>query len=596
MTMQHLVALTLAIVACVACIRLLLWHRRATQTGQASPLRLAVLLALQPLTSALLYCALFPLAGSDGTRLLRMATAGTSSIAAGSNEPFFTLPEASTHGGTRVPDLGTALRRMPGVQAIEILGRGLTPRDMDALPDVPLRFRPGPLPSGITALSPPGAVAPGARFRVGATVSAARGSSVELIDPAGRLTDQAEADAAGHVLLAGTARVAGPAIFTLRLREEGSIIDQTSVPVWVELVKPPKLLILAGAPGAEVKFLRRWATDAGYDVTTQISAGGGILLGDAPVRLDAASLGRFDAAIVDNRVWPAARGALMAAVRSGMGLILHAAGPVEANSMGQWRALGFDLKGSNRLVPLALPPVPVEAVARTRHGIADNDGPTDIASPDDAVPDISRLDRRPGGTGTVPLLDDNGGAGLAAWRQAGMGRIALFTAIDSYGLILTGRRDLHNDWWSALLNAVLRPASQTLFDPGTSWQDERLTLCHLPGPASAIAPGGGRAIVLPVHGCGAYWPRVPGFHRVEAKGQARMIYIHSRNELAIARQMRDRTATLLRASDESPSDSAPAGHRTSPWLWWIGWMAASALLWWLERNRLGRKGVPQSAM
>jgi hypothetical protein len=596
MIMQYLVALIVGIVAVVACLRLVMWHRRATRTGQAAPRRLAALLVLQPLTCALLYCALFPPAVSDGARLLRVATGGTSSLAAGSLEPFFTLPEASAAGGIGVPDLGTALRRQPGVQTVEVLGQGLTPRDIDALPDVALRFRPGRPPVGIIALSPPGTVAPGARFLVGATVSEARGSMIELIDPAGRVTDRGEPDAAGHVLLAGTARAAGPAIFTLRLRKDGSLIDQASVPVLVEGVKAPRLLILAGAPGAEVKFLRRWATDAGYDVTTQISAGGGIVLGDAPVRLDAASLGRFDAAIVDDRVWPVARDALMTAVRSGMGLILHAGGPAETTSIAQWQALGFDLKGTTRLVSLALPAAPAEPIARTRHGIANEDVPTDIASPDDALPDVSRLDRVPGGTGTVPLLDDNGGTGLAAWRQAGMGRIALFTAIDSYGLILTGRRELHNDWWSALLNAVLRPAPHTGFDPHMSWQDERLTLCDLQGPASVIAPDGRKAMMLPVHGCGAYWPRVSGFHQVQTGGQMRIFYVHPRNELGAARQMRDRTATMLRASDGSPNAKAPTGERASPWIWWIGWMAASLLLWWLERSRLGRKAVPQSAM
>jgi Trk K+ transport system NAD-binding subunit len=39
---------------------------------------------------------------------------------------------------------------------------------------------------------------------------------------------------------------------------------------------PLALLIMAGAPGPEVKYLRRWATDAGFAVTTRMSAGGGI--------------------------------------------------------------------------------------------------------------------------------------------------------------------------------------------------------------------------------------------------------------------------------------------------------------------------------
>src|SRR5690606_14164031 len=119
----------------------------------------------------------------------------------------------------------------------------------------------------------------------------------------------------------------------------------------------------------------------------------------------------------------------------------------------QWQALGFGLSGPGGVAPLALPKALAEPVARTRQGIGSEEAPIDVATPEDYLPDVSRLGLAPGGNDAVPLLRDAGGATLGAWRALGAGRVALFTGIDSYALTLTGRRDLHGDWWSALLDA-----------------------------------------------------------------------------------------------------------------------------------------------
>ena len=113
------------------------------------------------------------------------------------------------------------------------------------------------------------------------------------------------------------------------------------------------LLLLAGAPGPEVKYLRRWATDADFDVTSRISVGGGVLLGDAPISIDTATLRRFDAVLIDDRSWAGLggqRNALLAAVRDGLGLILRAGGPVSKGAGGpaRWRELCRTLRSGCR--------------------------------------------------------------------------------------------------------------------------------------------------------------------------------------------------------------------------------------------------------
>lgn len=593
MTPQIIVALILTLAVLAASVRLLLWHRASG--AQASPLRTSLLLLLQPIAAGLLYMALFPPGTGDSASSLRIATANTSRLAVVDGSPLILLPEApAIGGGEAVPDLATALRRHPGVTSLTIVGNGLGPRDIDAARGLAVHFDPPPLHPGILHLAPPPIVAPGARFTVGLTLTGLPNTTAELVDPAGRVTDSGAPDRNGHLLLAGTARAAGATAFTLRVRRDKRVIEQADVPVWVADNARPKLLILAGAPGAEVKTLRRWAIDAGYDVTTQMSAGGGIALGDAPVALDAASLRRFDAAIVDDRSWAGARGALLAAARGGMGLVLRPGGPIDGATRSQWQALGFTLSGPGGVAPLALPKVDAEPIARTRQGIGSEEVPVDIATTDDYLPDISRLGLTPGGNDAVPLLRDAGDVTLGAWRALGAGRVALFTGIDSYGLTLTGRRDLYGDWWSALLGTVARPAPGSRVLTDTGWVGERMTLCGLTGEAQVNA----RARVLPVKGCGGYWPMQAGWHMLHSKDAASAFYVHPADTLPTMRAARDRQAmTLLSVGEAKQASAALPGQSGTAWLWWLGWLAVSALLWWLERSRLGRRSLPpQSAM
>ena len=593
MTAAWMTAILLGAAMIVASVRLILWHRSASAP---SPRRLIALLLLQPVCGILLFLTLFPPATTMSSDALRIATRGTSRLAAG---PMVLLPEApDIRPGEHVPDLATALRRHPGTSEIIILGDGLPPRDMEAAKRVAVRFEPRPLRQGISHVAPPTLVAPGSSFSLGGQLSALPSATVELLDPAGQVTDSVQADADGRFALTGTARAAGAVLFTMRVRDGRRTVEQASVPLLVADSPAPRLLILSAAPNAEGKYLRRWAADAGFAVTTQMSAGGGIALGDAPIAMDGATLRKFDAAIVDDRSWAARRGVLMDAARNGLGLILHPSGPIDATTRGQWQALGFGLTGKGGLVPLALPKPLAPTIARTRQGIGSDDRPADLALPDEMLPEISRLGLTPEGENAVPLLRDAGGVTLAAWRAVDSGRVALFTGIDSYALTLTGHRGLHGDWWSAMLATVARPAPGMTPITTPGWAGERMILCGLTTPAEVEGPDGRMANLLPVAGCGAFWPDKAGWHQLRraGDGQATPFYVQPANALPVMRAARDRDAMLMLRPPAS-GDKAAMGKSVpgSPWPFAIGWLLASALLWWLERARVGRAAAPQSA-
>ena len=595
MTMEIVIASILSIAVLLGWTRVWLWHRAARRTVQASAGRLAGLAILQLVSAGMLFLALFPPPASNNISVLRIGTAGTPRLAGMQEDaPLILLPEAPLiDGGKAVPDLATALRRHPGVTKIEILGDGLGPRDSDVAQHMAVRFTPTPQRAAIVDIAPPPAVAPGAPFSIGGKLARRPNATVELLDPAGRVTDSGGVDDDGRFLLTGTARSAGTAAFMLRVRSGNSIVEQAHVPVWVVDGTRPRLLLLAGAPGPEVKYLRRWASDAGFDVSTQMSAGGGIALGDAPISLDAASLGKFDIAIVDDRAWPGARVSLLAAVQGGMGLILRAGGAIDGSTRSQWQALGFSLTGPGGVVPIALPKAADRSIAQTRHGIGKDDAPVDIALPEDMTPDVSSFGLTPGGGNAVSLIHDAGGAGLAAWRNIGLGRVAIFNGLDSYALTLTGRRDLYNDWWSSLIGTVARPVATSRMITDTLWAGERTILCGLSNEGRIDTPSGRQAAIVPVAGCGAFWPVEAGWHFMRTAGGVRAFFVHPGNALPGIRAARDQRAMMmLRQAGASSNDGNARLHPRSAWPFWLGWLAVSALLWWLERSRLGRGIAP----
>ncbi len=600
MTPKLILALILTVAVLAAWVRLVLWRRDAP----ASPLwRFAVLMGLQPVWAALLFLGFFPpdLPVAGGT--LTVLTANAPRTAAASGGQIVALPEAVVPGVERAPDLGTALRQYPDVRRIRVLGDGLSARDRDAAGGLAVDFTPTAPRPGLISLTPPARVAPGMRFQTGGQVAGLPGAVVELVDPAGRVTDSQTADADGRFTVSGTARAAGLVTFGLRLKDAGGkVVEQADVPIRIDAETAPRLLILAGAPGPEVKYLRRWATDAGFTVNTQMSAGGGIQLGDPAIALNPATLRQFDVAVIDDRSWPGARPAVLAAVREGLGLVLRTSGPLDGGARASWRSLGFALNGTDALSPIALPPAADAAIARTRSGIGSADAPADAdLGGEPVIPELSRLAAVPGGADAVPLIRDAGGSTLSAWRAVGLGRVAVFTGIDSYGLTLTGHSALYGDWWSGMLATVARPSAGAPVVTGPAWVGDRLTLCGLSPNARVQSPGGAVTTLIPdpaAGGCAGLWPASSGWHLLRTAGannaeQVSPIYVQLADRLPGIKAARDRDATLMLG--RTPVAAATGEGRTQPgpaWPWLLAWLLAGAGLWWFERSNLGR-AVPK---
>ncbi len=595
-------AALLAFATLMGWARLAFWQGRAAPDARSSGGRLAALLALQPLCAALLYLTLMPprLASPSGTLLVATRNAPpTAALALG--ERLIALPEAPTPpGAAHAPDLATALRTQDAAR-LRILGDGLEPRDREAALGRAIAFDPGPPRKGIVRLDPPKRVAPGAAFAVGGQVAGVSGGSVELVDPAGRRVDSAALS--GGFTLRGTARVAGLALFKLRvLDSRRGEVEAADVPVWTAAEPPPRMLLVAGAPGPEVKYLRRWATDAGIALHTQLSAGGGVQLGDTPLQLNAATLDRFDIAVLDERSWAALSGgerrALVDAVQGGLGLLLRVTGPVSPGVGRDWQALGLTVSAGATTAPAQLRADDGDEDARrARRGPGSRDRPVAINS---GSPEAAVLTRRIVGR----QRPDSVSAALdtASWRARGRGRVGLWTLTDSFGLVLSGDDARYAELWSETLQRLTRPQAEARAEiGGLARQGQRVTLCNLAGPPEVQAPSGqvAKLLIDPASersACAAYWPNSPGWHLLRRSGPKADLsplpfFVYPANGLPGVRASETRDATLRLTSGNSSRAASlkPLSSRGSPWPWFLGWLAASGLLWWLERARVGKR-------
>lgn len=436
----------------------------------------------------------------------------------------------------RVPDLGTALRRHADAQHLRVVGDGLPARDRDAARGRVSRFDAAPLPRGLVELELPPSVLAGHPWQLRGRAEQLDGGRVELRDPSGAVIATQRLDAAGRLVLAATAKVPGTALYTLQLFDrDGLTVEAVTVPLAARAGTSMSILLLAGAPDADLKYLRRWAVDAGLRLDSRIALTRGVALTEGRPVFDAAALRGADLVILDERSWAALdarrKTLLRAAVHAGLGLLLRVTGTVPAQVAKEWSEWGLPL-----------------------HAL-----------------EVTASDAAPRG-----------------WvRNLGQGRVALWRLTDTYRLTLRGAAPAFGSLWSDVLERVARARGVALPRlPAATRVDERAVFCGL--AAGAVIEGGDAAPValLPDgSGCAAYWPATAGWHTLSA-GEARWpFHVRERNEsphLAAGENHRATEALV----GVAPTTTAATTHRIPlpRWPFFLVFLAAAAALWILERR------------
>jgi len=595
-----LAAALLALAAVLSIARLLHWQHRRDRALPARHGRLAVLLLAQPILAALLYLTLFPPARPTQAGTLTVLTAGAQALPQAprsAGDIRVALPEAPQGADVEpAPDLATALRRHPQVRRLQVVGAGLEARDRDAARGLPLAFDAAPPPAGLVELEMPAQLAAGNAFAVHGRLAGLPGANVELLDPAGQRLHRAAPEADGRFTLHGAVRTAGLATFSLRVTDAGGRTRETlPLPLRISDSPPPRLLLLAGAPGPELKYLRRWASDAGLALHTRIGAGGGLTLGDAPLAIGADTLRRFDGLLLDERSMASLGAgewrAIDAAVREGLGVLVRIAGPLSPADRARLRGWGFAVDAGAASATTRLRDA--DAALAALRGPGSADAPLSTDEPVPALPSLTRRAQSVDAPDAVPLLRDAQERPLLQWRAHGRGRVALTTLTDSFKLVLAGRGERHGGIWSEAIAAIARGAGPAPPPPPWPlWEGERAALCDLAAGAEVVAPDGTRIALPPDPGsgerrCAAFWPARPGWHLLrQGDVETPFAVLPAQAGRAWQAQRRRDATGVLAAQAPASVPAQPGPPRRGPaWPWFLAWLLASALVWTFERRR-----------
>lgn len=562
---------------------LAMWRAFVRGRAEAWPAwRRVAVLALQPVLALLLGLALLPPARPGTPVTLVLLTAGASAPATQApGEHVLALPEAGAPGGVdRVPDLASALRRHPAATRLRVLGEGLPARDHDAARALPLAFEPGEPPTGLVGLHWPTRVLAGARFEVRGRIAGTSPARLELRDPAGRRVALATPDDEGHFVLAGEAGDPGPMAFELRVLGDGDAVrEQLALPLRATAGAPHRLWLIAGAPGPELRQLRRWAVDAGLELHSQMALGAGITIGDGARPVTAATLAETDLLVLDERAWralgPRGRQTVVAAIAEGLGVLVRITGPLSAAERGALREQGLLLEAGDRSRAVVLPPAL-----------------TPEAPADQVVPTLARWPDSLAAPGGGVLLADANGDTLGAWQAIGRGRLGVWLLSDSFRWAQAGYPQAHARLWADAVATLARPRVKAgLALPEYGQAGERAALCGLDEGAELIAPDGSRTPLLPDPAtgdaaCAAAWPTRDGWHRVRSGEHELDWPVLPADALPglHAQARREATLRLAAFAPEAATDPTPPDVPGPRWPWFLAWLAATALAWTLERR------------
>jgi len=571
-----LCAAVLALGVVVGSARLLWQASRAAADRRPRPWRTAALLLGQAAAAVLLYLAMFPpparTASDDVLTVITANAAAAQVVHLDARNRVVALPEApTTAAAERVPDLATALRRHPSVTRLQVIGAGLQPRDLDAARGLGLDFEPAPMPRGLVELWHPRRVPSGASWRVTGVVNEVPGGAVELLDPSQQRIAHASPGTDGRFALQAAARAPGRAHYRLRVLDAAQrVVEDIDLPLLSVTDVPLRVLVLAGAPGPELKYLRRWALDAGVDLRSEIFIRPGMRVLRSAATPAPDVLRESDVVMLDDRAWRSlgadGRRRLTDALREGLGILMRVTGALSQVERDELLALGFDARDAELPRNTRLAGVST-AVTRRPLQVAARDG--------------------------VPLLRNDRGEALALWRAEGRGRIALWWLSDSFRLTLDGSSADYGTVWSQALTTVARARGTRApafldADPRTQ---QRLVVCDLDAEAAVRAPGGGRIPLLRDRsGCAGYWPEAAGWHVLSTDGRDWPFHVRADGEAAGLAAGASRAATAAMAANRAPPQDAAsaAGIPGSPWPYLLACLAVLGGTWWLERSRVGR--------
>ncbi|MFK7887853.1 MAG: hypothetical protein AB8G16_13415 [Gammaproteobacteria bacterium] len=508
---------------------------------------------------------------------VRRALRARQALALGTHE---LKPSARRHIKT-VPDFSAARAVFPEASKWRVLGAGLPPSAN--VTDLAFDFDAPPKPSGVRDATWPQTLRTGERLVVTGTVIADMPEAlvVSLLDPSGTVADTAQPDAEGHFALAAPTKAAGSASFALRVTTDAdSVLEEVPLPVDIRTPEPLRILVRAGAPSFEIRYLKDWARRSGAKMVIDTTLSRDKTrretinideVFDAP--FDDTLLSEFDLLILEARSFDALSATQLNALqntaqRTGLGLIVL--GTSDAQRMANFQGPASS-DGVATSVAVSLPGASGTQVG-TSARFVDNQG------------DV--------------MLRALTGEALAKRTSHNNQNLVVSLIDDSHRWITAGQPDTHAAYWNALIDGAVSSRAPIVVttEPRHLYAHQRAVVC-LRGAddrAAAMQAIGGQSVTLqltavatrPGERCALTYPG-SGWHsvRVDERDIARL-FVFSAEHWAV-RQHVLATEFTRRVAARGAPQNAPQVSAETTWPRWpfalLSLLLAATL--WFEQRR-----------
>jgi hypothetical protein len=400
----------------------------------------------------------------------------------------------------------------PAFGKVHVFGFGLNENELSGLDHLPLVFHPSPGPGGITAVGWRQKLKSGERLIVQGRYNNQSTRVVKLVLKG--LSTQLDtaiipAKSNKEFELSALPKNEGRTVYHLQAIAINDTLENESLPLEIEPIKPLKILMLSASPDFETRFLKNWLSENGFQVAVRSAiskdkfSSAYVNMQQVKVdRLNSGLLEQFDLVIGDLSVLKSASALLKQQVtQKGLGIIIRADSLSKGSS---WLQNDF----------------PVEKVN------VKNPGPVTLIIGDKKERSAPiKIDQTYIGEqhGIQPLVSDMQNHALANTALAGEGRLVFTTITSSYNWVLAGNKDDYWAFWSLLIAKAARkvpvfedwsvPQMPVINEPA----DLQLQSSQMPGKivadSVAIAPAQNQSMLFVWNNI--YWPSFAGWHMIK---------------------------------------------------------------------------------
>lgn len=494
-------------------------------------------------------------------------------------------------------NLAALRQRMPGLRRVHVLGQGLPSADLPGLGPVEV----------VAHVSAPKACFRMANWARSTEVGHSWTVEGYLENPAGKGPVWVRLRAAGAVRdsvqlptghgsfrLAFAPKAANRTVYQLEAGAAGRgglRVPSEPLPLEVVPARPLRVLLLAGTPSFEFRFLKEYLGRKGHSVAVRIGLSRGLTQTEF-LNQPAAEVGRLTPTLL-----------------SRTDIVLTDAASLAALSGAETTALQGALRnGQSGLVMLAEPTAALPRSLPARSDFRIEPQPTVAAQDPQKLqwPSASTtaLAIVPATFRSSPalrtLVTTQRRQPVAAARRIGLGQVVVTTIAETFPWVLQGQTVAYAAYWSHLLSAAAPPqAAGASIMPQAPWPRPdapvAIQTTNLPdGPITIRAVGGNNTTValrqdarVAEWAQGTYWPSTDGWHQASQGKTTSWFYVFSKQHWqGPETQLRQQAAAAWMAQPRPASGTRIMAATSQPWSrWWgFGLFLLGAGLLWLEEK------------